>query len=62
MAAYLWHYGLIDQPEFVAEQGHWLNRPGQATVELVGTRNDIRTVRVGGRAVTIVRGELSLFP
>jgi trans-2,3-dihydro-3-hydroxyanthranilate isomerase len=62
MAAYLWHYGLIDQPEFVAEQGHWLNRPGQATVELVGTRNDIKAVKVGGRAVTIVRGELSLFP
>jgi trans-2,3-dihydro-3-hydroxyanthranilate isomerase len=60
MAAYLWHYGLIEQPTFVAEQGHWLNRPGQATVEVIGARSDIETVKVGGPAVTIVRGELSL--
>ncbi|MFN8594652.1 MAG: PhzF family phenazine biosynthesis protein [Anaerolineae bacterium] len=36
MGAYLWHHGLIDQPTFIAEQGHWLHRPGQATVEVVG--------------------------
>ncbi|MBI1881419.1 MAG: PhzF family phenazine biosynthesis protein [Chloroflexi bacterium] len=60
MAAYLWRYGLIEQPTFIAEQGHWLGRPGQATVEVIGSRNDIETVRVGGSAVTIVRGELTL--
>ncbi len=60
MAAYLWRYGLIDQPTFIAEQGHWLGRPGQATVEVVGPRDDIETVKVGGGAVTIVRGELIL--
>ena len=60
MAAYLWHYGLIDDPTFIAEQGHWLHRPGQATVEVVGARNDIETVKVGGGAVTVIRGELSL--
>jgi trans-2,3-dihydro-3-hydroxyanthranilate isomerase len=60
MAAYLWRYGLIDQPTFIAEQGHWLGRPGQATVEVIGSRDDIETVRVGGAAVTIVRGELIL--
>ncbi len=60
MAAYLWHYGLIDRPTFIAEQGHWLGRPGQATVEIIGSRNDIETVRVSGSAVTIVRGELTL--
>ncbi|MEE9289019.1 MAG: PhzF family phenazine biosynthesis protein, partial [Bacteroidota bacterium] len=31
MAAYLWRYGLIKQPKFVAEQGHWMRRPGRAT-------------------------------
>jgi trans-2,3-dihydro-3-hydroxyanthranilate isomerase len=60
MAAYLWHYGLLDQPTFIAEQGHWLRRPGQATVEVIGPGDDITTVKVGGQAVTIVRGALSM--
>ncbi|MBE7550876.1 MAG: PhzF family phenazine biosynthesis protein [Anaerolineales bacterium] len=60
MAAYLWRYGLLEQPTFIAEQGHWLGRPGQATVEIVGPRDDIETVKVGGGAATIVRGELVL--
>lgn len=60
MAAYLWHYGLIDQPQFVAEQGHWMHRPGHAFVEVVGPRDAIETVRVGGAAVTVVRGQLEL--
>jgi trans-2,3-dihydro-3-hydroxyanthranilate isomerase len=60
MAAYLWRYGLINGPTFIAEQGHWLGRPGQATVEVIGPPDDIETVKVGGSAVTIVRGELTL--
>ena len=60
MAAYLWHYGLIANPTFIAEQGHWMNRPGQAYVEVVGPRQDIQTVKVGGTAVTVFRGELTI--
>jgi trans-2,3-dihydro-3-hydroxyanthranilate isomerase len=60
MAAYLWHYGLIDEPVFVAEQGHWLGRPGQAIVEVIGTRQDIQTVKVGGNAITVIKGDLIL--
>jgi trans-2,3-dihydro-3-hydroxyanthranilate isomerase len=60
MGAYLWHYNLIDQPTFKAEQGHWMHRPGLGTVEVIGPRDDIETVKVGGGAATIVRGELSL--
>lgn len=60
MAAYLWKYGLLKEPHFVAEQGHWMKRPGKAKVEIVGPRENIETVRVGGGAVTIVRGELGL--
>lgn len=60
MGAYLWRYGLIQQPTFVAEQGHWMGRPGQATVEVVGSREEIETVKVGGSAVTILRGDLSI--
>ena len=60
MGAYLWHYGLIAFPQFLADQGHWMNRPGQATVEVVGSGSDIETVKVGGAAATIIRGELIL--
>jgi trans-2,3-dihydro-3-hydroxyanthranilate isomerase len=60
MGAYLWHHGLIDRPTFIAEQGHWMHRPGLAKVEVVGPRDDIETVKVGGSAVTVLRGELVL--
>lgn len=58
MGAYLWHYGLIQKPTFVAEQGHWMSRPGVGFVEVVGPADDIETVKVGGAAATILRGEL----
>jgi trans-2,3-dihydro-3-hydroxyanthranilate isomerase len=60
MAAYLWKYGLLKEPRFIAEQGHWMKRPGKATVEVVGPRDEIQTVRVGGSAITVLRGELIL--
>ncbi|MEZ4868047.1 MAG: PhzF family phenazine biosynthesis protein [Caldilineaceae bacterium] len=60
MGAYLWHYGLIDKSTFIAEQGHWMGRPGKATVEVIGAPDAIETVKVGGPAVTVVRGELVL--
>jgi trans-2,3-dihydro-3-hydroxyanthranilate isomerase len=60
MGAYLWHHGLIGQPTFIAEQGHWMHRPGRASVEVVGPRDDIETVKVGGSAVAVLRGELIL--
>ena len=60
MAAYLWHYGLLASPSFLAEQGHWMQRPGIGFVEVVGPREAIETVKVGGGAVVVLRGELSL--
>jgi trans-2,3-dihydro-3-hydroxyanthranilate isomerase len=60
MAAYLWHYKLIKEPRFIAEQGHWMQRPGQATVEVIGPRDDIQTVKVGGGAVTIFQGNMTI--
>ncbi|MCB9451157.1 MAG: PhzF family phenazine biosynthesis protein [Anaerolineaceae bacterium] len=60
MAAYLWHYGLISTPRFTAEQGHWMSRPDQASVEVLGAPDAITGVRVGGGAVTVLRGELIL--
>lgn len=58
MAAYLWHYGYLQQPSFSAEQGHLLHRPGEASVSVLGSRDSIETVKVGGRAVTVMKGEL----
>lgn len=58
MAAYLWRYGLIQEPTFIAEQGHWMDRPGQASVEVIGQPEEIETVKVGGGAVVVLRGEL----
>ncbi len=60
MAAYLWRYGLIERPQLVVEHGHWMGRPGQGTVEVSGSRDAIESVRVGGQAVTVIRGELSI--
>ena len=60
MSAYLWHFGLLDGPVLVAEQGHLMNRPGQAHAEVVGTRDAIETVKVGGTAVVLVRGSLRI--
>jgi trans-2,3-dihydro-3-hydroxyanthranilate isomerase len=48
MTAHLWYYGLIDGSTFIAEQGHWLNRPGRADVEVIGSPEDIQSVKVGG--------------
>jgi trans-2,3-dihydro-3-hydroxyanthranilate isomerase len=61
MGAYLWRYGLIDRPTFVAEQGHWMGRPGQAGVEVIGDPTEIEAVKVGSTAVTILLGELVLI-
>ena len=60
MGAYLWHYGLIDAPDFLASQGTWMQRPGQARVRVLGPRNDISAVQVGGEAVTVIAGTLHL--
>ncbi len=56
MGAYLWRYGLIAEPTFIAEQGHWMQRPGTVHVEIVGARNAIDAVKVGGAAVLVIEG------
>ena len=60
MGAYLWAHGILEEPAFVAEQGHWMGRPGRGEVEVVGSREDMETVRVAGPAATVMRGELLL--
>jgi trans-2,3-dihydro-3-hydroxyanthranilate isomerase len=60
MAAYLWRYGLLRERRFSAEQGHLIGRPGIVEVEIDADGDEPRTVRVGGRAVTVLRGSITV--
>ena len=60
MGAFLWHYGLIAHSTFTARQGDLMGRPGRASVEVIGPPRDIEAVKVGGSAVTVIRGTLTL--
>lgn len=60
MAAYLWSEGALGSPRFVAEQGHWMDRPGRAEVEVLGPPEAIEGVRVGGTGVVLIDGQLVL--
>ena len=58
MAAYLWHHGYIDSPEFIAEQGHDMGRAGAVQVRISGPRAAIEAVQIGGTGVVVLEGGL----
>ena len=58
MAAYLWHYGYLDSPEFIAEQGHDMGRAGAVQVRISGLREAIAAVQIGGTGVVVLEGSL----
>lgn len=58
MAAYLWHYGYLDLPDFTAEQGHDMGRAGTVQVRISGPREAIETVQIGGTGVVVLEGGL----
>jgi trans-2,3-dihydro-3-hydroxyanthranilate isomerase len=58
MGAYLFHHRLVRERDFVAEQGHWMGRPGRVEVHVEGTPEDVRSVSVAGTAVVVARGTL----
>jgi trans-2,3-dihydro-3-hydroxyanthranilate isomerase len=58
MGAYLFHHRLVREHDFVAEQGHWMGRPGKVEVHVEGTAEDVRSVSVAGTAVVVARGML----
>jgi trans-2,3-dihydro-3-hydroxyanthranilate isomerase len=60
MGAYLFHHGLVRERDFVAEQGHWMGRPGMVDVHVEGTPEDVRSVSVAGTAVVVARGTLEV--
>lgn len=59
MAAYLYATGAMPAA-FAHEQGHWMGRPGRAAVQVLGPRDDIAGVKVGGSGVVAFRGEVDL--
>lgn len=59
-AAYLWSEGLMEKERYIAEQGHWMGRPGRAQVAMVGPRDQIEGVRVAGRGFVLMRGQVDL--
>ncbi|MBD3664338.1 PhzF family phenazine biosynthesis protein [Sulfitobacter aestuariivivens] len=60
MAAYLWAHNFIDAPAFVAEQGHGMGRPGQAQIEVLGPKDAITGVKVGGHGIVMMSGQVFL--
>jgi len=60
MAAYLWRYALIEDRNFIVEQGHWLGRPGQAQVQVLGAQKQIAGVRIAGTGHVLMSGALML--
>ncbi len=59
MAVYIWSRGLVREPSFTAEQGHWMGRPGSASVEVLGRPDCITGVRVGGPGYVLMQGEVA---
>ena len=60
MGAYLFHHRLVREHDFVAEQGHWMGRPGAVDVHVEGTPEEVRSVSVAGTAVVVARGTLEV--
>jgi len=60
MAAFIVRYGLKLGPRLVAEQGHFVGRPGLGVLEVLGTRDAIEAVRLAGPAVRVLEGEFLL--
>lgn len=60
MAAYLWRHGLMQKDSFVAEQGHDMGRPGQATVTRVGPVDAMTGIKVAGQGFVLMRGQADL--
>ena len=60
MGAYAVRHGLKPGPSLVAEQGHYIGRPGKGVLEILGSPNEITTVRLAAKAVKVLDGTLSV--
>ena len=66
LGAYLVHYDAQDveavegKYSFVIEQGDFMHRPSRISIEIKGKPGEVKEVRVGGRSVIVLHGEISL--
>jgi trans-2,3-dihydro-3-hydroxyanthranilate isomerase len=56
MGCFVIRYGLRSGPTLVAEQGHFVGRPGRGVLEISGPPDGIRSVRLGGSAAKVLEG------
>lgn len=56
MGAYVVHYGLKPGPTLAAEQGQFVGRPGRGMLEILGSPEQIESVRLSGAAVKVLEG------
>lgn len=60
MAAYCLKYGLTDKRYLTAEQGHIMGRPGKVEIEIASVDKEIEAVKIGGKAVIVIRGKIKI--
>lgn len=60
MGAYIIHHGLKPGPFLQIEQGHFVDRPGRGTLEIVQHDGKISAVRLAGAAVKVMEGQVNL--
>jgi len=60
MAAYCAHYSLLQERSYTIAQGDHVGRPGRGYIRVIGEGDAVEAVEVGGEAVTVLRGTLSL--
>ena len=56
MGVYVVRYGLRPGPVLVAEQGHFVGRPGVGVLEVTGSPAGVESIRLGGAAVKVMEG------
>lgn len=60
LSGYLRHFGLVDDGEFVIEQGDIMGRPSRINASVGGQKGAAGTVKIGGRSVVVAKGEVYL--
>lgn len=60
MGAFIIHYGLSKGPYLQAEQGHFVGRPGRGVLEIGQKDGNITSVRLAGKAVKVMEGQVYL--
>jgi trans-2,3-dihydro-3-hydroxyanthranilate isomerase len=64
IGVYLVEHGMVklngDPTTLIAEQGDVINRKGRVIIQLEGHGKKVQSVTIGGRAVTIIEGEMAV--